>query len=152
MDKEQLTADKWWDYVTCLKLPKPYKPYDIRLYLEKLKFFEGNNRAKTIDWTLSVNERSLLSQNIFRKDLTRKCLKNTIKIDFGYEYGDDINNCLKIIRRIEYFLNNDVEVAKCSKNILEDIKYLKTAIEDEINQFFDRYTYRILCSERAYMT
>lgn len=146
-----MKADKWQNFVTCNPLPKPYLPPNIRLFFEKLKFFEEKCLEANIDWPLAVHERSILSQNIFRQDATRICLEKKLKPEFGLEYNQYINNCLSVIRRIEYFLDNDAEVAKCSLSILADIKDIKVAVQDQILDFVDRYTYCILCSEEAYM-
>lgn len=151
LDEVQLTADKWQDFITCNPLPKPYIPPDVRLFFEKLNFFQGKSIDANIDWLLAIDERSILTQNIFREDMTRLRLKDEMKPDFGYEYNQYINNSLDVIRRIEYFLENDVEVAKCSNSILADVQDLKKSVQGHISEFFDRYTYRILCSEEAYM-
>ncbi|XP_073820153.1 uncharacterized protein isoform X2 [Musca autumnalis] len=151
LDELQLLADKWWNFVTCYPLPKPYLPPDMRLFFTKLKVFEMQNVESNIDWPLAVDERSILAQSIFRRNLTRLHLHQQLKPEFGLEYNLNINDCLSVIRRIEYFLDNDVEVAKCPTANLEDIKKLKFSIQEEILDFFDRYTYRVLCSEEAYM-
>ncbi|XP_061390183.1 uncharacterized protein LOC133325430, partial [Musca vetustissima] len=151
LNELQLIADKWQNFVTCNPLPKPYLPPDLRIFFTKLKFFEEKNLEANIDWPLAVDDRSILAQNIFRKNLTRSHLSNQIKPEFGREYNYYINDCLAVIQRIEYFLDNDVEVAKCPLANLEDIKELKFRVQDEILEFFNRYAYRILCSEEAYM-
>ncbi|XP_075149014.1 uncharacterized protein LOC142222650 isoform X2 [Haematobia irritans] len=151
LNEQQLIADKWQEYLTCNPLPKPYQPPNIRMFLTKLKFFEEKQPEANIDWPLAVNERSILTQSIFRKNLTRMNLKEKLKPEFGMEYNEDINNCLSVIRRTEYFLDNDFEVAKCSPSILHDIKELKFSLQKYIGDFLDCYTYRILCSEEAYM-
>uniref|UniRef100_A0A1I8MVP7 CASC1 C-terminal domain-containing protein n=1 Tax=Musca domestica TaxID=7370 RepID=A0A1I8MVP7_MUSDO len=151
LDELQLIADKWHNFLTCNPLPKPYLPPDLRLFFTKLKFFESRNIEANIDWPLAVDERSILAQNIFRKNLTRSYLQNRIKPEFGLQYNRHVNDCLSVIRRIEYFLDNDVEVAKCPLANLEDIKELKIVVQDEILEFFNRYTYRVLCGEEAYM-
>uniref|UniRef100_A0A1I8PAQ3 CASC1 C-terminal domain-containing protein n=1 Tax=Stomoxys calcitrans TaxID=35570 RepID=A0A1I8PAQ3_STOCA len=148
---QELVTNKWQDFLACNPLPKPYLPPDIRIFFTKLKFFEDQNMESNIDWPLAVNERSILAQNLLRKDLTRARLRGKIKPEFGWLYNENINYSLDVMRRIEYFLDNDVEVAKCPMSVLEDVKDRKVAIENEVREYFDRYTYRILGSEEAYM-
>lgn len=126
-------------------------PPDIRMSTEKLRYFENDSVQRTINWLLSVNERSILSQNIFTKNLTRKALANTIKPDFGNEYNKNVEFCLQILKRIEYFLLNDVEVKKCKLSILQDIKRLRGELQQEIQEFFNPFTYRILSLEESYL-
>lgn len=116
-----------------------------------MQYFEKANIEKTINWLLTVNERSLLSQNIYRQDLSRRTLKKELKKNIGLEYNSYIKDSLKILHKIEYFLENPVEVAKCSLNILEDIKERKLAIQGELRDLIDRYTYRIISSENSQM-
>lgn len=126
-------------------------PPDIRLFYSKMQYFEKENIEKPINWLLTVNERSLLSQNIYREDLTRRTLKKELKENIGLEYNLYIKDSLKILHKIEYFLENPMEVAKCSLNILEDIKERKLAIQEELRDLIDRYTYRIISSENSQM-
>ncbi|XP_073820142.1 uncharacterized protein [Musca autumnalis] len=97
----------------------------MRLFFTKLKVFEMQNVESNIDWPLAVDELSILAQSIFRRNLTRLHLHQQLNPEFGLEYNLNINDCLSVIRRIY--------------------------IQEEILDFFDRYTYRVLCSEEAYM-
>ncbi|KAM7360693.1 uncharacterized protein ACRADG_006992 [Cochliomyia hominivorax] len=151
LNDEQLLQDKWLDFVTCNPLPKPYIPPDIRLFYSKMKFLENESKDMTINWLLMVNERSVLTQDIYRKDLTYRKLNENIKANIGQEYNGYIKDSLNIIHRIEYFLDNDVEVAKCPINILRDIVDRKLFIQQEIMDLIDRYTYRVISSENSEM-
>ncbi|TMW50252.1 hypothetical protein DOY81_004666, partial [Sarcophaga bullata] len=151
LQAQELLNTKWLEHLNCCPLPKPYIPPDIRLSTAKLKYFENDSVGRTINWLLSVNERSILSQNIFAKNLTRRALAETIKPDFGIEYSKNIEFCLQILKRIEYFLLDDVEIKKCKESILQDIKGLRGEIQKEIEEFFNRFTYRILSSEESYL-
>lgn len=121
------------------------------MFFTKLKFFENESFERSIDWLLSVDERSILSQNIFRKDMTQKTLSKILRPEFGVEYNNRIEKILKLLRRIEDYMENDSEVAKAKQTVLEEIADCKLCIFDEISKYFDKYTYRILCSEEAYM-
>ena len=148
---QELLNTKWLEHLNCCPFPKPYVPPDIRLSTAKLKHFENDSIERTINWLLSVNERSILSQNIFAKNLTRRALAETIKPDFGNEYNKNIEFCLQILKRIEYFLLDDVEIKKCKQSILEDIKSLRGEVQQVIEEFFNRFTYRVLSSEESYL-
>lgn len=149
--EKQLIRNKWQDYVNCCPLPKAYKPPDIRLSMEKLKYFEKISKQSTINWLLSIDERTVLTQNQFRKDLTHCTLRAKNKNNFGSEYNRDIEFCLQILKRIDDFLDNHIEVAKCGMDKLNDVKNLRCSVQQEISEFFNRFTYRVLCSEAGYM-
>ncbi|XP_065358415.1 uncharacterized protein LOC135952415 [Calliphora vicina] len=151
INEKQLISNKWQDYVNCCPLPKAYIPPDIRLSIEKLKYFENISKQNSIDWLLSIDEHSILTQNLFRKDLTYCNLKAKYKHNFGGEYNRDIEFCLQILTRMDDFLDNNIEVAKCCIDKLNDVKRLRRSLQQEIAEFFNRFTYRVLCSEETYM-
>ncbi|XP_037811181.1 uncharacterized protein LOC119603270 [Lucilia sericata] len=152
INNQQLISKKWQDYVNCCPLPKAYIPPEIRLCMEKLKYFENISQEKTIDWLLSIDERSILTQNHMRTNLTHTALKERNQLNFAEEYNRNIEICLEILKSIEDFLHNKTEVAKCDMNKLEDIKQLRSNLQQEIGEFLNRFTFRILCSEEAYMS
>ncbi|XP_046804904.1 uncharacterized protein LOC111681317 isoform X2 [Lucilia cuprina] len=149
---QQLISKKWQDYVTCCPLPKAYVPPDIRSCMEKLKYFENVSQEKTIDGLLSVDERCILTQNLLHINLTHSVLKEKNQMNFAREYNSNIEICLQILKNIDNFLDNQTEVAKCGMKKLEDIRELKSNLQQEIAEFLNRFTYRILCSEEAYMS
>ncbi|KNC24962.1 hypothetical protein FF38_11843 [Lucilia cuprina] len=151
LNEKELLQDKWQNFVTCNPLPKPYIPSDIRLFYNKMQYLEKEKVQGSINWLLLVNERSLLTQNIYREDLTRRKLNTKMKENIGQEYNSYINDSLKNLHRIEYFLDNDIEVAKCPIHIFHDIVGRKLAIQEDIKDLIDRYTYRIISSEKAQM-
>ncbi|XP_054738724.1 uncharacterized protein LOC129244862 [Anastrepha obliqua] len=143
--------EKWNIYLRCDGLPKPYIPPDVRLFFEKLKHFESLDIEKTIDWLLSVNERSILTQDIFSKDKTRRVLVKELRPNYGDEYKENVDLMLKVIKSIEYYADDEQKTLKAELSILEDILEQKKAAYREIDKFFDRYAYRILSSEDSYM-
>ncbi|XP_036333680.1 uncharacterized protein LOC118744644 [Rhagoletis pomonella] len=143
--------EKWKTYLRCDGLPKPYIPPEVRLFFVKLRHFEGLNMEKTIDWQLSVDEGSILTQDIFSKNMTRKALVNELRPNFGDEYKEIIDLLLKIIKSIEYYTDDELKMVKARKSILEDVLQQKKAAYYEIDKFFDHYAYRILSSEDSYM-
>lgn len=116
-----------------------------------MKYWEKESVNNNISWLLSVDERSILSQDIFRQDLTRNKLDTTLRKNIGHEYNNYISDSLSVLQRIEYFLDNEVEVAKCPLRILDDIKQRKSAVQQDIVYFIDSFTYRIISSENAEM-
>ncbi|XP_011179379.1 uncharacterized protein LOC105210257 [Zeugodacus cucurbitae] len=143
--------EKWQNYLLCDGLPKPYIPPAVRLFFEKLKFFDRFNTEKTIDWLLSVDERSVLSQDIYGKDMTRRALIKEIRPNFGDEYKANIDLLLKVIKSIDYYGDDDTKTVKAPIRILRDILDQKKAAYQEIEHYFDHYAYRILSSEDSYM-
>lgn len=81
----------------CDGLPKPFLPPAVRLFFEKLQHFDRLNTEKTIDWLLSVDERSVLSQDIYSKDMTRRALVKEMRPNFADEYKTNIDLLLKVI-------------------------------------------------------
>lgn len=149
LNETQLLQDKWHDFLSCNPLPKPYIPSDLRLYFNKLEYEETKKSDKSINWLLAVDERSILSQDIYRKDLTGRNLEAKIKESIGQEYNSYIQNSLKILSKIQSFLDNDVEVAKCPISILHDIVEYKSVIKEEIINLFNRFTYHVISKENA---
>ncbi|XP_011206536.4 uncharacterized protein LOC105228410 [Bactrocera dorsalis] len=143
--------EKWKKYLLCDGLPKPYIPPAVRLFFEKLQHFDRLNTEKTIDWLLSVDERSVLSQDIYSKDMTRRALVKEMRPNFGDEYKTNIDLLLKVVKSIEYYGDDDTKTAKAPLRILRDILKQKRAAYEEIEHYFDHYAYRILSSEDSYM-
>lgn len=146
-----MELDKWNDFVSCDPIPKAYQTPNIRLFFAKLHFFEEESVERTIDWTMAVNENSILTQNIYRKDKTFSTLKEETKVDFGYEYEKIIDQALRTLKRIDYYLDSESQMKLATISLQQDIMSRQKAIPEAIQYFFDRYTYRILCSEVAYM-
>ncbi|XP_037885622.1 uncharacterized protein LOC119635113 [Glossina fuscipes] len=147
----QLLLEKWEAYITCDPLPKAYVPPNIRTFYAKAKAFEEDLLDKYIDWNLYVDERSILTQNVFREDRTRPTLMRAANNELIFSYDKYIDDSLKILRKIDYYLANDKETSKAKSEVLLDIIEVKEAIQKEIIDAFDRLTYKILCTEKANM-
>uniref|UniRef100_A0A1A9W5X1 CASC1 C-terminal domain-containing protein n=1 Tax=Glossina brevipalpis TaxID=37001 RepID=A0A1A9W5X1_9MUSC len=150
-DALQLLLEKWQTFVTCDPLPKPYMPPNLRTFYAKAKAFEQTLRVKDSEWTLYVDDHSILTQNIFRVDRSHPTLKKAAKHELVSLYTKYIDDSLQILRKIEYYLGNEKETIKAKRDVLADIIEVKEAIEKEISDVFNRYTYKILCSEQANM-
>uniref|UniRef100_A0A1A9VTK6 CASC1 C-terminal domain-containing protein n=1 Tax=Glossina austeni TaxID=7395 RepID=A0A1A9VTK6_GLOAU len=147
----QLLLEKWVAYITCDPLPKPYVPPNIRTFYAKAQDFEQALLERNIDWNLHIDERSILTQNIFREDRTRTTLMRAASNELIVSYDKYINDSLQILHKIEYYLANDKETMKAKSEVLLDIIEVKEAIQKEITDAFDRLTYKILCTEQANM-
>uniref|UniRef100_A0A1A9VW60 CASC1 C-terminal domain-containing protein n=1 Tax=Glossina austeni TaxID=7395 RepID=A0A1A9VW60_GLOAU len=151
LDVKADLLEKWKSYVHCDPLPKPYLTPDIRAFYDRMKIYENRSVERNIDWTLPIDERSILTQNAARVDKTRRNAELILKEDFGPEYDKCVNDSLKVIRSIECYLSNDSESLKAKRQLLEDITEVKTNIQKEISDSLNRYTYRIISSENVYM-
>uniref|UniRef100_A0A1A9ZL85 CASC1 C-terminal domain-containing protein n=1 Tax=Glossina pallidipes TaxID=7398 RepID=A0A1A9ZL85_GLOPL len=148
----QLLLEKWVAYITCDPLPKAYVPPNIRTFYAKAQAFEQALLDRNIDWNLNVDERSILTQNVFREDRTRPTLMRAASNELIVSYDKYIDDSLQILHKIEYYLANDKETMKAKSEVLLDIIEVKEAIQKEITDVFDRLTYKILCTEQANMT
>lgn len=148
----ELLLEKWVAYITCDPLPKAYVPPNIRTFYAKAQAFEQALLDRNIDWNLNVDERSILTQNVFREDRTRPTIMRAASNELIVSYDKYIDDSLQILRKIEYYLANDKETMKAKPEVLLDIIEVREAIQKEITDVFDRVTYKILCTEQANMT
>ncbi|XP_033240876.1 uncharacterized protein [Drosophila pseudoobscura] len=151
MEKERTRSDHWDQYLLCDELPRPFNPSEIRTFLAKERHFEDLEADKAIDWTLSVDERSILNQNIYRVDRTRRTLKKVQAINPAEYIERDVQLCLDTLRRLDGLLDNDLELQRMSVRRLADILLVRGDIELEIVSLFDRLAYRILGMQGAHM-
>ncbi|XP_022222311.2 uncharacterized protein LOC111074002 [Drosophila obscura] len=151
LEKERTRQEHWDDYVRCDELPRPFNPSEIRSFIARERHYENLEADKSIDWTLSVDECSILTQSIFRTDRTRRTLKKTLAINPAEYIARDVQLCLDTLRKLDIMLDNDVELQRMNIKRLEDILLVRGDIEREIVSLFDRLAYRILGTQGAYM-
>ncbi|SPP76894.1 uncharacterized protein LOC117580043 [Drosophila guanche] len=151
LEKERTRQAHWDHYVNCDELPRPFDPAEVRTFLAKERHYEDIATDKSIDWTLSVNERSILNQNIYRADRTRRTLKQTLAINPAEYIERDVQLCLETLRKLDGLLDNDVELQRMNVKRLEDILLVRGDVEREIVSLFDRLAYRILGMQGAHM-
>uniref|UniRef100_A0A1B0AHC3 Casc1 domain-containing protein n=1 Tax=Glossina pallidipes TaxID=7398 RepID=A0A1B0AHC3_GLOPL len=142
--EKQHVLDKWDAYANCDSVPKPHIPADVHAKMAQFRIFEEISLGLASNWLLLADERSLLSQNIFRKNTTRKELLATTENEFEPQYAQTIDTYFEILRRMEYFLNDDRERKKVTKVALDHIEVLKEELQNEIRDLLNRYTYRVL--------
>lgn len=94
----------------CDKLPNVHYPPEMRTFLAEMRENEAREVDKMVRWTLSVNERSVLSQDITAVNLTRAELDRTLKPNIGQFYDDAIQRILTILDRIEAMLASEIQM------------------------------------------
>ncbi|XP_017048644.1 uncharacterized protein LOC108093194 [Drosophila ficusphila] len=151
MEEERTNLDRWEHFTRCDGLPKVRSPKDIRTFLAKIRHFEDIESSNSIDWNLAVNDRSILTQNIYHKDMTRSTLQKQIVDDPGSYFEKNVNNCLEVLRQVDALMDNEIELERIAKSVQIDIMEVTGDIQKEIQSLIDRLTYRILRMQKAYM-
>ncbi|XP_052845683.1 uncharacterized protein LOC128258214 isoform X1 [Drosophila gunungcola] len=147
---ERAAREHWERHLRCDGLPRPYLPVEIRTFLSKMRFYDEIESNNSMDWTLSVDERSILNQNIFRVDKTRSVMRLT-KDNPGVPYGNNVYMCLETLKQMDIMLDNEAELVRMSEKRQMDIMDVYTEVELEIDELFNRLTYRLLKMQKTYM-
>ncbi|XP_023161222.2 uncharacterized protein LOC111592963 isoform X2 [Drosophila hydei] len=148
----QSKEQAWQRYVDCDGLPRVSVPAEIRTMLSELRHYEALESRSTVNWELSVDERCVLSQNIYRKDLTRKTLMQTVRPNIGAFYDKAVANILITLERIVLMLHNEHDMRDIPSSRITEILALRPELSHEIYVFFDKLTYRIISAPTAYRT
>uniref|UniRef100_A0A1A9VH26 CASC1 C-terminal domain-containing protein n=1 Tax=Glossina austeni TaxID=7395 RepID=A0A1A9VH26_GLOAU len=148
-DDLQLVADNWRDYVESDPYPKPYKLADISEFYTKARYAEVCNARDDICHSLKPDEHYLLSQDFVKRTAIDRAVNK--RPTFEKELFQFVDDSLKIMRRIELYLENDRERAKASRRLIYDIREMKKSIAIEIMDYIDRHTYRILIAQETLM-
>ncbi|XP_017081208.2 uncharacterized protein LOC108114647 isoform X2 [Drosophila eugracilis] len=148
--KQQMDGEKWNTYLACDGLPDPSRPDDIRKFVHQLNFLEKESCAKDISWALPVDERSILSHAPDRKDMTRRNLEKT-RPNMVKLYDDTVQRILETISRVERVLRNDDELLDLPTTQALDLAEIPAELHGTLDKFFDKLTYRVICSPEAYM-
>ncbi|XP_030384999.1 uncharacterized protein LOC115632131 isoform X1 [Scaptodrosophila lebanonensis] len=150
LELEQIREKHWNHYVRCDGLPHPQYPPDIRRFIEEIRHFENINRHDVVDWTLSINERSILTQDIFCKDLTRRTqIKSSPNIGAIYEMW--VQRILSTLNQMNIMLDNELEMSSIELARALEIVAMRAELQREIEILLDKLTYRVICSDDAYM-
>uniref|UniRef100_A0A1B0GEQ4 CASC1 C-terminal domain-containing protein n=1 Tax=Glossina morsitans morsitans TaxID=37546 RepID=A0A1B0GEQ4_GLOMM len=149
IDDLQLLADEWHDYLESVSYPKPYKLADISEFFTKARFLEVCNAGDDVCHSLKPDKHYLLSQDF----ATRRAIHQAVnkRPPFEKELFQFVGDSIKIMRQIELYLENDRETAKVSRQLIFDIRDMKKSIANEIMDFIDRHTYRILVAQETLM-
>lgn len=104
--------------------------------------------TESSNWLLNIDERSILTQDIDAPNLTKASfLKLRSKTDIGSQYEVLVKDDLELLRRMFEVLN--IKNEQYPINVIEDIQSLEYECKQLMQDFFDEYTYRILCFENA---
>ncbi|KAI9584329.1 hypothetical protein GQX74_006224 [Glossina fuscipes] len=142
IDDLQSLVDEWHEYIDSVPYPKPYKLADIVEFYTKAKYLEVCNIQDDICHSLLPDKRYLLSQDFVTREAIHRAMNK--RPPFKQELSKFIGDSLEIMRRIELYLANDRETAKASKKLIYEIRDMKKTIANEIMDYIDRQTYRIL--------
>ncbi|EDV52588.2 uncharacterized protein LOC6546146 [Drosophila erecta] len=151
LQEERTNQERWNQYLRCDGLPKVRSPIEIRTFLAKIRHFEEIEANNSIDWTMGVDERSILTQNIYQKDLTRPVLQRTAVDDPGSYFESNLKKCMDVLQQVDILLDNEVEMERMYKSVQTDLMEVYRDVQLEIESLFDRLTYRILRMQKAYM-
>ncbi|XP_043650441.1 uncharacterized protein LOC122618235 [Drosophila teissieri] len=151
LEEERSNQDRWDQFLRCDGLPKVRSPIEIRTFLAKIRHFEEVESKNSIDWTMGVDERSILTQDIYQKDLTRPVLQRTAVDNPGAYFESNLRKCMDVLQQVDILMDNEVEMERMHKNVLADLMEVYRDVQLEIESLFDRLTYRILRMQKAYM-
>ncbi|KAH8327650.1 hypothetical protein KR074_007122, partial [Drosophila pseudoananassae] len=142
--------DHWEHYLRCDGIPRPYEPVDVRTFIAKIRHYDDIEARGAVSWTLSIDERSILNQNIFRTDKTRDKMRAN-KDNPGAHYENDIQLCLETLKQMDTMLDNEAELENLSNKVQFEIIETYSELEKEVDSLFNRLTYRIMHMQTAYM-
>ncbi|XP_064542155.1 uncharacterized protein LOC135431132 [Drosophila montana] len=149
---EQSHATHWNRYMDCDGLPRVQYPPEIRCMIAEMRHFETKDVESVVNWALSVDEKSVLSQDIFRTDLTRKTLEQNLRPNIGQIYDNYVQRILTTLDRIELLLASDYDMDDLPADRAMEITSLRSELNEEIDVIFDKLTYRIVCAPSSYRT
>ncbi|EDV52589.2 uncharacterized protein LOC6546147 [Drosophila erecta] len=147
---ERMYREHWEHHLRCDGLPRPYLPVEVRTFISKIRFYDDVETQNSMDWTLSVDERSILNQNIFRVDRTRRLMMLN-KDNPGTHYDQNVQMCLDALKEMDAMLDNEAEMVRMSEKRQKDVIEVYAEVETEIGDLFDRLTYRVLRMQDTYM-
>lgn len=121
LEAEKSEEDRWNSYVRCDGLPRPYLPPEVRTFIAEKQHYQQFSYDQSVDWTLSVDNRTILTQNIFRVDRTREKMKEQLNDHIGDRFQKDIYMFLQTLVNIECMLDNPSEMLLIDNNVLMEI-------------------------------
>ncbi|EDW17323.2 uncharacterized protein Dmoj_GI16835 [Drosophila mojavensis] len=151
LEEERSAVEHWENFLRCDGLPRPYLPPEMRQFLAKKRYYQQFFTERSVDWTLSVDDRTILTQNIFRKDLTRQTVKEQLNDAIGDQYERDITMFLDTLNKIDRMLDTAIEMERVDFARQMEIMEARREIEHEIDDSFDRMTYRVIRMDGVYM-
>ncbi|EDW79311.1 uncharacterized protein Dwil_GK13457 [Drosophila willistoni] len=151
LEEKRAKRAHWEHHLRCDGLPRPYLPPEIRTFLFREQHFQNIFDDDTVDWTLSVDERSILTQNPLRTDNTRRALAERKRDPIGERIEAKVRLYLNTLLQIETMLGNQAEMARINLNHQMEIMQTRSDIEQEIENSFDYLTYRVIRMDGLYM-
>ncbi|KAH8366120.1 hypothetical protein KR093_009328 [Drosophila rubida] len=152
LQKLHSIKEHWDRYVNCDGLPRVNDPPDLRQFIAELRHIEWEDELAVIDWSLSVNERSILTQDIDAKNMTREVLEKRLRPDIGKLFDVSVQRILTTWDRIERMFDCDFELDQIPPNRAIEITLISSELSREIDLLFDKLTYRIMCAPNSYKT
>lgn len=103
--------------------------------------------VESFNWLLNIDERSILTQDIDAPNLTKTSFLKSRESDIGSQYEVLVKDDLELLRRMLEVIH--LKSKEHPPNIIEDIQSLEIECKQLMKDFFDEYTYRILCFQDA---
>lgn len=135
--------------MNCDHIPKAFIPSSIRDFFYKHLYLNQEIIAESFNWLLDINERSILTQDIDAANLTKTFFLKSRETDLGSQYEILVKDDLELLRRIFEVIS--FKSKEHPRNIIDDIQTLEVECKQLMKDFFDEYTYRILCFQDATM-
>ncbi|KAH8295795.1 hypothetical protein KR018_009164, partial [Drosophila ironensis] len=152
LQEQQVKDEKWAIYLACDGLPVADQPAEIRKFIFQLRTEEKADSTNDINWALAVNERSILTQDLDRVDLTRTTLTQTVRSDIGKLYEVTVQRILETNRRIGKELRDQAGLLRMSASRAMELAKMPAELIDEVVKFYDKLSYRVISAPEAYMT
>ncbi|KAH8360610.1 hypothetical protein KR200_010102 [Drosophila serrata] len=143
-------AEEWDHYLRCDGLPRPSRPVEVRTFIAKMRHFDEIETNGALDWALSVDDRSVLNQDMSRVDKTRNVMELT-KDNPGTHYDANVRMCLGTLKQMDVMMDNQAEMDQMSTKQQHAVMEVYTEVQQEIEELFNRLTYRVLKLQDSYM-
>lgn len=113
----------------------------LREYLFKWELQDEEKLKKSFDPLLGIDERSILTQDINKPNLTMRMFKKT-RPKIGDPYVERIQEVVKIISEIREVLRSGK--IKLKLRIKQDLHELQLFIRNVLHEFVDKWTLTVL--------
>lgn len=141
----------------CNGLPNAYDPGDLRKYLHMWKLQNEKSNKLELNWLLYIDERTILTQDQSKIDLTRNNLKAKQPI-LGDSYSKRIREISGVSWKDVFVVNfgslkhfqilTEIDEAiifsGLSRAVIKDLHVLKHTFRTSISEFIDDLTFKIL--------
>lgn len=146
---EQKEFVEWNRYLDLNALPPAFSPPALREYLYKWQLNDQLELDKSYDPQLSLDERSILTQDLSKKDQTVRTFKIK-RPSIGDPYMKRIGELNRIMHELKYLLESN-EI-KLKPQVRTDLQNLQIYIRKTLYEFIDRWTYGVLSNIDRDMT